>query len=355
MKTRFHTIDTGQPCYLIAELSHNHQADGSIALLLVEAAAASGANAVKFQKRNNATLYSAAYLESAYGGPNSFGNTYGEHREALEPKPGWLRSCGEAARQLGLDFIMTVFDLESLAFCERELVVDAYKIQSGDLCYPDLIKAVAATGKPYFMSCGAATYSEIKAAWTLCCSLGSPFLIMYAVSAYPTLANQVNLRRFGQLRKQLGTDQLGFSCHYPGIAPSILARAMGSLAIEKHFTLDRHQPGPDHAISLLPLELKELRIRLAETDSFMGTPFAKGEVQEPEAHQRSARYKMGKSAVAARNLKTGELLQATDVQYVSPAAGINPMRFERYLLQPLATNINRGDYFELRHFIPEDV
>lgn len=351
MKTRFHDIAPSQPCYLIAELSHNHQADGAIALRLIEAAAGSGAHAVKFQKRNNVSLYSSDYLAAEYKGPNSFGKTYGEHRETLEPQLSWLLTCKTTAHRLGLDFIMTVFDLESLAFCEQELEVDAYKIQSGDLSYPELIRAVAATGKPYFISCGAATFSEIKAAWNLCVQLSTPFLMMYAVSAYPTATAQVNLVRIGQLQAMLNGAQLGFSCHFPGIEPALIARALGALAIEKHFTLDRLQTGPDHAISLVPSELQALRTRLCETDTFMGVPFQKKNAEALEEHQRMARFKMGKSPVALRSMGKGAMVQRSDIRYISPAAGLSPVAFEMFSRTPLMIDIKAGEYFEQKHFI----
>jgi len=352
MKTRFHAINDTQPCYLIAELSHNHQADANMAIQLVGEAAKSGANAVKFQKRNNASLFSASYLQLPYTGPNSFGKTYGEHREVLEPKLSWLLDCRKEAHQLGLDFIMTVFDIESLEFCERELEVDAYKIQSGDLNYPDLIRAVAATNKPYFISCGAATLSEIKSAWNLCKSLNTPFIMMYAVSAYPTKTEEVNLSRFKQLKKVLDTDAFGFSCHYQGIEPAILVRALGCVAIEKHFTLDRGLAGPDHLISLLPAEWKELVSKLAETDRLIGHPFDESDDAEVDVYQRSARNKMCKAAVAIKNVEPGEMIQTKDVRFISPASGINPQAFEQFWNKQLIYSIKEGEYFSPNHFEP---
>jgi sialic acid synthase len=213
MKTRFNIIDKDEPCYIIAEIGNNHQGKGEDAMQLIRAAAESGANAVKFQKRNVDTLYSNEYFGMEYNGKNSFGATYGAHRRLLEPDLSWLSVANKLAQELHLDFVVTVFDIESLLLCEEQLSIDAYKIQSGDMTNHCLIKAVANTGKPYFISSGASSLDEITASFDLCSKLQTPFIMLYAVSSYPTTANKTNLYRFKQMQKLLDTETLGLSCH----------------------------------------------------------------------------------------------------------------------------------------------
>jgi sialic acid synthase len=328
------------PCYLIAELSHNHQGSESDVMLLIEAAAAAGASAVKFQKRNNATLFLPELYNKPYPGKDSFGTTYGAHREFLEPKISWLKKANRLAHKLGLDFIMTVFDKESLALCEEQLKVDAYKIQSADLTSHFLIEKVAGAGKPYFISCGAASLKEIKAAYNICTALHTPFCMMYAVSQYPTADCNVNLSRITQLKKLLKTDLLGFSCHHESIEPAVMSRVLGTVAIEKHFTLDKRQKGPDHKLSITPDELREMRDRLDRLDVLIGKNWETNTVVE--SYQTDARIKMGKCAVAARDMSKGHVLQQADLCYKSPMIGCSPEQAQKMIGSRLKRSIIKG-------------
>jgi sialic acid synthase SpsE len=333
-------VAPGAPCYLIAEISHNHQGDENEVKKIIEAAAKSGASAVKFQKRDNKTLFTEAFYNKPYENANSFGKTYGAHREFLEPKLGWLKKANSQAHQAGLDFIMTVFDTNSLALCEKELKIDKYKIQSADLTSHYLIEKIAATGKPYFISCGAASVKEIKSTYRLCKKLRTPFCLMYAVSEYPTKDAHVNLRRITYLKKSLKTGQIGFSCHHTSIEPAVFSRVLGAVAIEKHFTLNKKQKGPDHQLSLTPAELKELRKRLTAADLLMGHDWETR--TSIEAYQHDARYKMGKSATVIRDLKKGDKLKEEYLRYQSPMEGSNPMQVGKLIGKPLKKAIRKG-------------
>ncbi len=341
MKINHHTMGKNSPCYIIAEIGHNHQGDDELAMELISAAAHSGASAVKFQKRDNQNLFTKEFYEKAYTGSNSFGSTYGEHREFLEPKIALLQQANKLAHALGIDFIVTVFDEASLVLCENELKVDAYKIQSADLTHHGLIRTVALTQKPYFISCGAASYREVLATVSFCNSLETPYCMMYAVSEYPTSDNHVNLFRIAQLIRESGLTWVGFSCHHKSIEPALLSRAIGAVAIEKHFTLDKNQRGPDHHLSILPDELFQLREQLASVDSFMGNDWTNQ--YEVEDYQLDARYKMGKCAVAKKDLEKGHFLQATDIEFRSPMKGKSPMEVTAMIGKPLILSFRKGD------------
>lgn len=343
MKINKRQINIDTPCYIIAEISHNHQGKEANAYKIIRAAAKNGASAVKFQKRDNFSLFVPEFYNKSYRNKNSFGDTYGKHREFLEPKISWLKKSNQLAHELGMDFIITVFDVASLILCEKELNVDAYKIQSSDLTSHFLIKKVAATKKPYFISCGAASLNEIKKTFKLCKSLKTPFCLMYAVSEYPTTEQNVNLKRLNQLKKVLKTDQIGFSCHNTSIKPAIYSRILGAIAIEKHFTLNKKLKGPDHKLSIDSKELISLRQNLDNCDQYLGKPWVKRSFIEK--YQLDARFKMGKCAVAAKTLKKGDILKESDIIYQSPMLGKNFIEIKNKIGKKLTSDINKGEVF----------
>jgi len=341
MKINSHEINLNKPCYLIAEISHNHQGNAEKAFDIIREAAANGASAIKFQKRDNKNLYLPSFFEKPYEHEHSFGKTYGEHRLFLEPKIQWLKKANQLTHELGLDFIMTVFDLKSLELCEKKLNVDAYKIQSADLTSHYLIEKIATTKKPFFMSCGASSLREIKKTYKFCRKLNAKFCLMYAVSEYPTYDNNTNIKRIIQLKKELKTDLIGFSCHNKSVEPAIYSRVLGTVAIEKHFTLNKNQKGPDHKISLMPKELKNLRKQLNQVDIFMGNYWTKN--QQIEDYQLDARYKMGKCAISIKALKKGEILSADYIAYKSPMDGKNPVEVANLIGKKIKFDLKKGE------------
>jgi sialic acid synthase len=343
MKIKNKTIGKDQKCYLIAEISHNHQGEGAKALELVSQAHACGFDAVKFQKRNNSTLFLPDFYNSEYKSENSFGKTYGEHRDFLEPGKDWIIECNKLAHTLGLHFIMTAFDIESLHFCEKNLKIDAYKIQSADLSNLPLIKAVASTNKPYFISCGASSLNEIKEAFQFCKEQKTPFVLMYAISSYPTATENLNLARIPFLKDLLHTPEMGYSCHYLSNDAALIARTLGANVIEKHFTLDKTLKGPDHRISATPSEITDLIGKLKILDESLGSGFINPDKIDP--YQLDAKYKMGKCAVAKHDLNENDLLTENDVTYKSPAKGFTSIEIKRFFNKPVRTKIGKGEVF----------
>lgn len=337
------------PCYIIAEISHNHQGQEKEVMKIIKEAALNGASAVKFQKRDNDNLFLPEFYKKPYLSDNSFGTSYGEHRLFLEPKIKWLKKANQLAHKLKLDFIMTVFDEASLLLCERELKVDAYKIQSADLTNHFLIQKVAAIRKSYFISCGAASLKEIKETYKFCKSLKTNFCLMYAVSEYPTKSQNINLKRISQLKRILKFDNIGFSCHFQTIEPAILARMLGVTTIEKHFTLDKNQKGPDHKLSILPNELKKLREQLSEMDRMLGSEWLS--TNTIENYQSDARYKMGKCAVVVKDLKAGHILNRLDFTIKSPMEGMNPSEVKKMIGTKIKNEIKSGGVILKKHFI----
>lgn len=248
-------INDDAPCYVIAELGGNHGGSIGTALDLIREAAHAGASAVKFQKRDNETLYSRALLDAPYANENSYGKTYHEHRNALELDRAAFEACAIEARDRDIECFSTAFDEASVDFL-LQLGAPAFKIHSGGLTDIPLLRYVAACGVPVILSTGGGTFEDIDHAVSI---LGNcPHAILHCTASYPLKPEEANLRVIGTLRQRYPDTVIGFSSHSPGIALSLVAYAFGARIIEHHFTLNRASKGTDHAFSLEPKGLSTL-------------------------------------------------------------------------------------------------
>jgi sialic acid synthase len=243
------TIDDESDCYIIAELGHNHQGSVARAKEMTLMAQQCGADAVKLQKRDNRTLYTFSQYEAPYENENSFGATYGKHREHLEL--GWDEyvELVEYAREIGIDLFATAFDFPSADFLDT-LGVPAIKIASGDLNNLPLLKHVAECGRPMIISTGGGTESDIRLAYETIRPINEQVCILLCTAAYPASFDELNLRVIETLRAQYAEVVVGFSSHDNGIAMPVAAYVLGARVIEKHVTFDRAAKGTDHAFSL---------------------------------------------------------------------------------------------------------
>ena len=254
------TITDSSPCYVIAELGNNHGGDIALASRMIAAAAACGANAVKFQTRCNETLYSPTMLAQPYEHEHSFGKTYGEHRAALELSQAELRLCKLEVERHGLDFLSTAFDEASASLLE-DVGVDAFKIHSGGATDAPLLRSVSAYGRPVVLSTGGCTTADIEQAVSILRERLQPDLIavLHCTAAYPVRDwMELNLRCVETLCETYPDLVVGYSGHDNGIAMPIAAAAIGARIVEKHFTLDRSSKGTDHSFSLEPVGLKKM-------------------------------------------------------------------------------------------------
>ena len=260
-------IADDEPCYVIAEIGGNHGGDLQTASDLLRTAAHCGASAVKFQKRDNATLYSQALLDRAYVNENSYGDTYGAHRDALELGATAFASIRETARDSAVTWFATAFDEKSVDFLVEQ-DAPALKIHSGGLTDHALLRHAAKQERPIILSTGGGTATEIFRAVD---SLGDcPHAILHCTAAYPLLPIQANLRVIPALREQYPQTVIGWSSHHPGIALSLVAYSLGARIIEHHFTLNRASKGTDHAFSLEPKGLQTLIEDLEKARIAMG-------------------------------------------------------------------------------------
>jgi N-acetylneuraminate synthase/sialic acid synthase len=328
-----HEIGDHSRCYVIAEIGHNHQGNLDKARELFREAKMAGAHAVKLQKRDNRGLYTRAAYNKPYDNENSFGSTYGEHREFLEFGAHEYKELQAFAAELGVDFFSTAFDLASANFL-RELDVPAYKIASGDLKSTPLLRHVASFGKPIIVSTGGATIEDVQRAYDAIMPINQQLAILQCTAGYPAAFEELDLRVISTYRDRFPGAVIGFSSHDNGIAMPVAAYILGARIVEKHFTLNRASKGTDHAFSLEPLGLRKMCRDLERTHKALGNGVKK--IYESE---KAPIIKMGKSLVVARDLPSGHILGPNDIVMKSPGGGIPPYDLNKVLgrvtLRPL--------------------
>ncbi len=334
-------IGEDSDCYVIAEIGHNHQGNLELAKKMIASAAECGANAVKLQKRNNAKLFTNAYYNRPYNSENSFGKTYGEHRDALEFGKSEYLLLAEYSRSIGVDFFATAFDFDSADFL-NEIDVPAFKIASGDLTNLPLINHVASYGKPVFVSSGGADIASVDAAVDTLKKSGAPYCIMQCTAGYPPEWSELNLNVISTFKKRYSGDVIGFSSHDNGIAMAIAAYVLGARVIEKHFTLDRSMKGTDHAFSLEPQgmekmirDLKRLKISLGDG------------VKRQYPSEIEPLTKMSKKCIAAFDLPKGTVLEMSMVEFRSPGDGLPPSEIYNLIGKKLIRDIATEDPISL--------
>ncbi len=323
-------------CFVIAEIGNNHQGSVEKAQELFAAAKQCGVDAVKLQKRENRRLYTRELYESPYDNENSFGATYGAHREALELDRAAYVELQACARELGLVLFATAFD-ESSADLLAELDVPAFKIASGDLTNTPLLRHVAAFGKPLVVSTGGATIEDVDRAVEAVVEAGGTLCLLQCTAAYPAAVEELNLGAITTLRERYPELVVGLSDHQDGIAMAPVAYMLGARVIEKHFTLSHAAKGTDHAFSLMPEGMRKLVRDLRRVPAAIGDG-----VKRPLPSEEQPLRKMGKQLVAARPLAEGHVLADGDLVAKSPADGGLPPYALAERPRPSAGACSRG-------------
>lgn len=318
-------IHDGSDCYVIAEIGHNHQGNIETAKELFRAAKECGVNAVKLQKRDNRTLYTRDMYNKPYENENSFGATYGQHRESLEFGMAEYKELQRFAGELGLTFFATAFDFRSADFL-AELETPAFKIASGDLRNIPLLKHVAAFQKPVIVSTGGGTMDDVQRAYDAVMPINSRLAILQCTAGYPCAFEEMNLRVISSFRERFPDVVIGLSSHDSGIAMVVAAYILGARIVEKHFTLNRAMKGTDHAFSLerggMRRVVRDLkRVRLALGDG----------VKSTFASEEAPLLKMGKKLVAAANLPANHVIRREDIAIKSPSDGLPPYELDRVI------------------------
>ncbi|MCF7808985.1 MAG: N-acetylneuraminate synthase family protein [Candidatus Marinimicrobia bacterium] len=311
-----------QPVYIIAEIGINHQGEVDIAKELIREASDAGANAVKFQKRSIKRILTKEGLDMPYDNRNSFGKTYGEHKYALELSEDDYAQLQAYSTELGVDFIASGWDEESIDFLDR-LGVPFFKMASADLSNIPLLEHTAKKGKPMIISTGMSDMDMVKTAIDTIQPYTVPFAILQCTSTYPSKFSEINLNVISTLSREFPEAVVGYSGHELGIAITAAAVAMGAKIVERHFTLDRTMKGGDHAASLEPTGFGKMVRDIRHIEEAQGS--FKKDIQPSEG---SIFKKLAKSVVSATEIKTGTTLKKDMLTTKGPGTGISPSRID---------------------------
>ena len=332
------TIGDGEPCFVIAEIGNNHNGDVNIALELINAAHAAGADCAKFQMRDMSKLYRNA------GDSNDMASDLGTQYtldllERFQLSDEELFRCFDHAASLGLVPLCTPWDETSLEKLNG-WGMEGFKVASADFTNHSLLSQLAATGKPLICSTGMASELEIRSGIRHLQREGAQTVLLHCNSTYPTPFKDVNLRYLERLR-ELAEAPVGYSGHERGIEVPIAAAALGAVVIEKHITLDRSMEGNDHKVSLLPDEFRQMIQGIRRVEESMGQggerSISQGEMMNREV--------LAKSLVANCAIPAGTEISAAMVQIQSPGQGLQPNRLNDLIGRKLPIDKAKGDVF----------
>jgi len=323
--------------YVIAEIGHNHQGSIEKCKEMFRKAKYSGANAVKLQKRDNKKLYTQKFFNSEYNSENSYGKTYGEHREKLEFGESEFRELFDYAKELGITMFATPFDLPSLDFLEK-LNCPFYKVASSDITFTQLIKKIADTGKPIIISTGYASFDDMDRALNTV-NFKNNVAFLQCTSSYPANQKEINLNVIPEMIKKYPNNIIGYSGHDSGIIVSILAYLLGARIVEKHFTLGRSLKGTDHAMSLEPEGLSKMCNGFKKAKDSLGIKSKK-----KMDYEKKFITKMKKSIVAKTDLVKDHTLVSDNLDFKSPGIGLDPFEADKLIGKKLKKNLKKDDY-----------
>ena len=320
------TLIGGQaPAYVIAEAGVNHNGNVRIARAMIQVAAEAKANAVKFQVFSADRLVTRQAPAARYQQDATQASGQYDLLARLQLTYDEFTELAEYAGRCGVEFLATPFSIEDLAFLVR-IGVRAIKLASPDIVNVPLLEAAAGTGLPVIASTGAADLAEVASAVERFQQAGGVSIaLLHCVSAYPAAEEQANLAAIGLLSKRFSCVS-GFSDHTESLTIGGFARAAGACIIEKHFTLDRRQAGPDHAFSLEPAQLAEYIGHIRYAERLLGN----GALAVADC-EREVRDLARGSVVAARDIRAGEVLTRSMLTVKRPGGGIAPAQLENLL------------------------
>ena len=335
-------LGLGHPCFVLAEAGVNHNGDIDLAGKLVDAAVAARADAVKFQTfraeqiASNTAPKANYQLESTDTEESQL-----EMLKRLELPDEAYRDLMNYCRQKGIAFLSTPFD-ESSADMLDEMGMEAFKLPSGEITNLPFLHHVAAKGKPVILSTGMSGLGEVESAVKTIEGAGNQGLILlHCVSNYPAAPSDVNLRAMHTLAEAFGAP-VGYSDHTEGIEIALAAVAMGACFIEKHFTLDRNLPGPDHQASLEPNELTRMVRGIRTIESAMGDGR-----KQPAASEAATASVARRSLVAARDIAAGTVLRDDMVKAMRPGTGLPPAMRACVIDRTLRRDVSKGELLQL--------
>jgi sialic acid synthase len=323
--------------FVIAEVGQNHQGDLDKAREFIRIFAFEGADAIKFQTRNNKYLFSKGAYDAPYNSENSFGKTYGAHREFLELKPEWLPILREDCVKYGVKFMSTPFDEPSLELLQ-EVDVDILKLASFDLGNLPFIKRIAMTEKPIVMSVGGGKIDQIRSSVELLLDYHDQIVILHCVSEYPCEYNRLGLNNIELLTKEFPECVIGLSDHFNGTLSGPVAYLKGARVFEKHVTLNRAWKGTDHSFALEPGGFRKFVRDIKRVEHMLPAK------PEGDLGNESVFKKLGKSLVACVDINKGDLITLDMLTGKIFNEQIIPVRESSYVIGCIAkVNIKKDD------------
>jgi N-acetylneuraminate synthase len=325
---------------VIAEAGVNHNGNLDMALRLVDAAANAGADVVKFQTFKSEEVVSPLAPKAAYQARTTGGSeSQLEMVKKLELAPEAFAEIQQRCGQRDIVFMATPFDNGSVDLLHK-LGVVAFKIGSGELTNLPFLTYVAAKGRPVILSTGMGNLDEVTAAVdTIRAGGNRDLVLLHCVSNYPASASSINLRAMKTLEEHFQVP-IGYSDHTEGIEISLAAAALGACVIEKHFTLDRNLPGPDHQASLEPDEFRAMAAGIRKVQAALGDGR-----KQPAAEELNTAAVARRSLVAAVDLLAGTVLTETMISVRRPGTGLPPSNLPQLIGRRLLQDLPAGSLF----------
>ena len=319
-------IDVGKPAYILAEIGINHEGDIGLARDMIDAAKSCGADGVKFQS------FRAGDLVDKDASPE-----YYKLFKQVELSPKDHESLFKYCKKKGIDFLSTPFDFRMVDMLV-ELGVGAIKVASGDLIHYPLLKHIASRGMPVILSTGMSHLSEVDEARRLLYDSGCPgMVLLHCVSRYPAEPGDLNLLAMIHLADAFD-EPVGFSDHSVGYIAAITAAALGASFIEKHFTLDKDLPGPDHKLSADLGEMKELVKGVRYAEKALGSG-----IKQPTKEELRDRHLGRRGIYAAKDMKKGAKLTKSNIKFTRPEGNIPAKLWHKLQGKKLSRNIRKGE------------
>jgi len=335
-------IGPGSPCFVIAEVGVNHNGRLDLALKSIDVAKAAGADAVKFQTFRAERLVTRSAPTARYQTENlGVVKSQFEMLKELELSDADHERVVDHCRASGIQFMSTPFDEDSATLLHG-LGMELFKVPSGELTNLPLLRHIAAFGRPMVISTGMSTLGDVEAAVNAVEAVGSPgMVLLHCVSNYPAAAADVNLRAMLSMRAAFGLA-VGYSDHTLGIEVGLASVALGACVLEKHFTLDKTLPGPDHRASAEPEELQRLITGVRTVELALGAG-RKAPCQSELDTAKAAR----KSLVAAADLPAGTCLTEELIAIRRPGTGLPPAMKPYLISRTLRVSVAAGDLLRL--------
>jgi len=327
-------IGSGMPTWVIAEAGVNHNGDLGLALELVHAAKESGADCVKFQTFRADDLVARSSPKAQYQLETTDPRqSQYEMLKALELQMSDFANLKAACDKLGICFLSTPYNIGDVDLLER-IGTPAYKVASAMSVEPHLLRRIAHTGKPMLVSTGMCDMAEVMASVQFMRDAGNEKILLFqCTTEYPARIEDANLRAMKTIADATGA-LVGYSDHSESFTASIAAVALGACAIERHFTLDKNMPGPDHKASSNPKEFYELVKAIRELDQALGSIEKK-----PSQREQINKFAMRRGIVARHVLARGTVLAESDIAFKRPLQGIIPADYELLVGKMLVTDL----------------